>query len=517
MAAGETHAQNGSRPKWDAHLDLEGKGGTDRSLGEGDLFAPLLQNDDTLLFTSLRTRFDDSNGLEGNFGLGIRHMHESGWNLGGIAYFDRRRSEWGNYFNQVTLGVEALSADWDFRGNAYVPQGRRVRNVEALNEARLSGTAVSFLGGDERSMAGFDGEIGWRIPVYAPKEPQQVRLFVGGYHFFADKVANITGPRLRAEMTFDEIPWLWKGSRFSIGSELQYDKPRNMQGFVTARLRIPLQFFGSSRKRLSPMERRMTDPVIRDIDIVSQSGAFGEVETATETADGETLTVITPSSVADTTALNNALTSAGANTVIIDGEIEATAQVNMAAGQTLVGGGNITVKSPSGREAVLTVSGGKISTTNTSLITLLQMGNNSTLTGMTVSNSNNDGTGTFTIDAQGITGATIENSTITAFGATGGGLAIDGLNSTNLVVRNNTVTASSNSAGAIGIRASGASNITIANNSFSISTSGNKRVVTGNGTTSFNSASTGNTTNDGNCNFVAAPTGSVGFSTITCP
>lgn len=512
------HASEENSPKWGAHIDVEGKAGTDRSLGEGDLFVPLLQNDDTLLFTSLRTRFDDSNGREGNFGLGIRHMHESGWNLGGVAYFDRRQSEWGNYFNQVTLGAEALSTDWDFRSNAYIPQGSRVRNVNALNEANLSGTTISFRGGEERSMAGFDGEIGWRLPVYEPEEPRQIRLFAGGYHFFADKVEDITGPRLRAEMTFDEVPWLWNGSRFSIGGEWQHDKPRGSQGFVTARLRIPLQFFGAGRKRLTPMERRMTDPVVRDIDIVSQAGAFGPVETATETADGQTLTVINASSVDDTDDFNIDLGTAGANTVIIDGTIDVDKQVNMVAGQTLVGSGNITVKSPSGREAVLTISGGKIAATNQGSPYALLMRDNTKLIGMTVSNSNN-GTGTFAVRADTTTGVTIENSTITSFDGTTSSVAIAASDSINLVVRNNTLSASSNTATANGIVVRNATNATIANNTFSLSTTGTKRVITGNGATRFNVASTGNTTNDGSCFFGVAtptPTPSVGFSTINC-
>lgn len=516
MTADKSHAQDNSPQKWGAHLDVEGKAGTDRSLGEADLFVPMLQNDDTLLFTSLRTRFDDSNGREGNFGLGVRHMHESGWNLGGIAYFDRRQSEWGNHFNQVTIGAEALSTDWDFRTNAYIPQGRRVRNVDALSEASLSGTTISFRGGEERSMAGYDVEIGWRLPVYEPEEPRQIRLFAGGYHFFADEVANVTGPRLRSEMTFDEVPWLWNGSRFSIGSEWQHDKPRGSQGFVTARLRIPLQFFGAGRKRLSPMERRMTDPVVRDIDVVTQAGAFGPTETATGTADGQALTVITASSVADTDDLNNALTTAGASTVIIGGAIDVDKQVNMVAGQTLVGSGNITVKSPSGREAVLTVSGGKIAATNQNNAYTLLMRDNTKLIGMTVSNSNN-GIGTFAVRADNTTGVTIENSTLTSFDGTTSSVAIAASGSTNLVVRNNILSASSNTATTSGIVVGNATNATIANNRFSVSTTGTNRVITGNGGTSFNDASTGNTTNDGSCFFSAAPTGSVGFSTINCP
>src|SRR3546814_20512086 len=90
LAAGETHAAESPAPKWAPHIDLEGKGGTKRSLGEADLFIPLAQDGDTLLFSSLRTRMDDNDGAEGNFGLGVRHMLETGWNLGTYAYLDRR-------------------------------------------------------------------------------------------------------------------------------------------------------------------------------------------------------------------------------------------------------------------------------------------------------------------------------------------------------------------------------------------------------------------------------------------
>src|SRR3546814_16678600 len=120
LAAGETHAAESPAPKWAPHIDLEGKGGTKRSLGEADLFIPLAQDGDTLLFSSLRTRMDDNDGAEGNFGLGVRHMLETGWNLGTYAYLDRRKTEWDHYFSQVKLGLEALRSEERREGKACV-------------------------------------------------------------------------------------------------------------------------------------------------------------------------------------------------------------------------------------------------------------------------------------------------------------------------------------------------------------------------------------------------------------
>src|SRR5215469_5665743 len=105
--------------KWGPFLDLDGKAGTKRNIGEGDLFVPFLQNSTSMLFTDIRGRFDDHSNDEGNFGLGVRHMLSSGWNVGAYGYYDRRHTELGSTFGQGTFGLEALSIDWDLRANLY--------------------------------------------------------------------------------------------------------------------------------------------------------------------------------------------------------------------------------------------------------------------------------------------------------------------------------------------------------------------------------------------------------------
>lgn len=511
-----------AQDKWEAYIDLEGKIGNERDLGEIDFFMPLSQDEDTLFFSDIRARKDNNSGSEGNFGLGMRRMLDNGWNVGAYGYFDRRKTPYDNYFNQITLGAELLGQDWDARINAYQPIGNKNETVNALNTATLSGTSFAVTQGEEVAMKGFDAEVGYRLPVFDVDSGTNLRAYAGGYHFSSDTngVDDVQGPRLRLDLTFDELPFAWEGSRFSIGAEWQNDDPRGSQGFASARLRIPFSVFTGQKnpsKTLNTQERRMMDPIVRDIDVVTQAGAYGRSETANQTADGQTITVLNSAGIANTVALNTALINAGANTVIVTDRINVTALVNMVAGQTLIGSGAVDVRTPSGMTATANVSGGALAATDTNLVSMLSARNNTLIKGMTLSNSNSSMTGTFVIDAQGRSGVVIENSTITAFGATSGGVGIDARNATNIIVRNNTITASSNNAGAIGMLISGASNATIADNSFSLSTSGPKTVVSGNGTTSINTDSTGNTTNDGTCNFTAAPTGSVGFSTINCP
>ncbi len=514
-AAQTTPSSPSQPPKWGAHLDLEGKIGNQRNLGEGDLFVPLLQDGKSMLFANIKARMDDSTSTEGNFGAGVRHMFDAGFNLGAYGFFDRRKATYGSYFNQVTLGAEVLSTDWDLRANYYIPEGRRSHQVDSLNTASLEGTTVVFRGGEERSLTGFDGEIGYRVPVYRAEENTQWRLFAGAYRFYADQVAPVQGPRLRTELTFDEIPWLWEGSRLTWGGEFQ-DDVRGKTGFVTARLRIPLQVFGEGRKvaSLTPLERRMTDPVIRDIDVVSRSGAFGAPETATQTASGGTLSVL---STATTTGANlpTAITNAGANsTVILSGAFTTTAGaggiVTLAAGQTVMGNGSVTVRSPSGRTAVLTTSTGASITANVSGANYsIVMANNSTLQGMTISNTDGSGNNAQGVEVSGVSNVRIIDNVINATasgGSTAHGIDVTG-GSTNVTISGNRITTSNTTSVGLGIQVNGAgSSATISGNTITMSatsassmtgvtilTNATNTTVSGN-TINISSSGTGTTT-----------------------
>lgn len=506
--------------KWAPHIDLEAKPGTKRSLGEADLFVPLAQNTDTLLFGNFRLRMDDQDSNEGNYGLGVRHMLDSGWNIGGYGYFDRRRSEYGNHFNQGTFGIEALSTDWDARANYYAPLGRRSHQVDSLNTAELSGTSVVFRGGEERSLGGFDAELGWRVPLFDVNDGKALRVYGGGYRFTADNVPDISGPRARAELTFDKV--LWEGSRFSLGAEWQHDDPRGSQGFLTARLRIPLQVYGKPASSLTPMERRMADPIVRDIDVVSQAGTFGAAETVTQTASGQTFTILNSASTAGA-ALPGAITSAGTNSmVILSGSFNTGATaVTLNNGQTVMGAGTLAVRNAAGRMAMLTTPSASINgQVTTGTAAAVSMGSNSTLTGMTVTNTTGGGSGaTGVVIDGGVSGATIANNTITGIsnGFDAAGILL--LDGTSITIRNNAITGISNggaNASGLNLAPTAASNVLVTGNTMS---------ATG-GTTNMalyvdtfvNTGSTGNVKLAGSCLSGPGSTGTIGFTDgTTCP
>ncbi len=446
-------------PKWGAHIDAEAKLGSKRSLGEPDLFFPLAQDARSLVFANLRGRFDDNDSREGNFGLGLRQMLESGWNLGAYGYFDRRRSDTGNYFNQASLGAEALGRDWDVRANAYIPLGDNVRKLDSTSTAALSGASVQVTTSnrEERALKGFDAELGWRMPLFDFEARSQLRLYLGGYHF-SDAVVTVEGPRIRAELALEDLPWFGRGAKLFLGAEAQHDSARGDQIFVSLRLRIPLGKEGTSlsrTSRLNAQERRMTAPVMRDVDIVTQSRVASPlVETATTTAGGQAITVLDSATTTGAT-LPGAISAAGANsTVILSGTFNTgTTPTTLQTGQTVMGAGTLTVTTPSGHTAVLATPSATIAGSPTGIAATIMMANSSTLKGLIVNDTASLGVNSIGISIDEVSDAQIINNTITAR-QTGTGDAIGMYisdNNSNITVSGNTIAGVSNSNIAIGI------------------------------------------------------------------
>ncbi|WP_077594718.1 inverse autotransporter beta domain-containing protein [Polaromonas sp. A23] len=544
-------------PKWGAHVDFEAKPGSKRSLAESDFFLPIKQTERTLFFGNLRGRFDNQNSREGNLGLGVRHMQEGGWNIGGYGYLDRRKTGNGNFFNQATLGGEALGRDWDFRANAYLPYGQRVRDAGTASTASLSGTTVlvSSVTTQERALRGFDAEVGWRVPLFDVESPRQLRLYIGGYRF-SDVTTRLSGPRLRAEFTVADLPQLWRGAQLVVNAEVQDDNIRGRQTFVALRLRVPLGG-EKERPRLNWQEQRMTTPVLRDVDIVAPLVARAPViETATATANGQPLTILS-SSTTTGAALPAAVAAAGANsTVVLTGTYATTATVALQPGQTLAGTSPIVVRTPSGATATLTGPGAVINGSFNTTTGVVRLDSNSTLSGMTVNSDGGGGSSSIAVRAFG-NGARILNNTITAsVPGSGAGASVSGIlifsGPTNVVVSNNTIGVTSTNAGNIkGINASlgGFGTVTLSGNTITLTGTGNIKqgievaggvpggtiaTITGNTisvtgaggpnqavlvvNSAITAGSSGNVRVAGSCAFSAGTSGSIGFADGTsCP
>jgi hypothetical protein len=531
-------AQDQSQPrKWTAFLDLDGKVGTQRSLGQADLFVPLWQDHRTLLFGDARFQIDDQGSWEGNWGIGLRHMLDGGWNIGGYGYYDHRRSPNANYFDQLTFGAELLGTNLDFRANSYWPVGDTVQQVgsastgpstAAVQGSTLRVSTPATYATMEYALRGFDAEAGVRIPVLPVESPYNLRFYAGGFRFDAPAGAAsvVAGPRLRLEFTDYEVPELWHGTRFTVDAEWQTDEVRGSQFFAGLRLRVPLEA-EPKRAHLTPQERRMTDPVVRDVDIVANTRTVevspAITETATATAGGQAITAISSSTTAGAN-LPTAVANAGANSlVVLQGTFNTTATTALQSGQTVMGSGSLAVRTASGRTVTVGLPGATIAATTAGGTSNpgVSMANNSTLTGITVTNTSSNGNGTMGVVVNGVNGATITNSTIT--GTENGANTAEGLlifgSSSNIAVTNNLISGVATPGhSAIGLNVV-SSSATVSGNTLTASgSSGSSNRMTTLSSATIRNGSTGNVNGGGVCQAGGTNTGTISFTDgTTCP
>ncbi|WP_417454821.1 inverse autotransporter beta domain-containing protein [Kiloniella sp.] len=437
VAQEKIEANQGPSKKWGAHIELEGKYGTDRHLGESTVFLPLHQNDNSMLFLDVRGKMDNNKSREANVGLGYRHIIDEDWLIGGYGFYDRRRSPEGNSFNQMTFGAEIMSGDFDLRMNGYVPFGDTVKTSARHDSVQLNGSSITMKEGEERAMKGMDFEVGHTLPWLSVTEDSsdEFKLSLGGYHFWEDDLDSVTGPRLRAEYRLNDV--LMAGSRISFSGEVQRDSPRGNQGFVGVKFRIPLQpDIAKKRKRLSKIEKRMTETIVRDVDVVAQAGSFGAEVPAIDMETGQQLTnlnVIDGKSGAD---LKTAIETASVDQVsFVNGKgqvLNVEDTITLQSGQRVRGQFN--VKHPTtGRE----MSFGQTHIHGTDENKhVFEMNNNSTLSGMTITGGSHgihaDGKSNVRIDRVRISntaqaGLNFEN---------GSGLTVSDLEVTNLDFEN---------------------------------------------------------------------------------
>lgn len=261
----------GSPPKWLPQINFNIKHGNKRDIGWMGAFAPILQTNDTLTYIDFRFMADTNQDQEGNFGLGYRWLNPDMLSITGIyGYFDRRFSSFGNKYSQMTFGTEYLSTTWDYRGNIYVPESTTFTNktntyetkIENLNKFQKIETVTTHLHiNKEIPLKGLDIEIGRSI-YGVPK----LRLYLGGYYFHGRKgLASIKGKQIRSTYAFNNIVMLQ--------AEFRHDNVRKKNYYIGLEINIPINLNSGTdkRKKLSYIERRMTEAPIRDVDIVSQT------------------------------------------------------------------------------------------------------------------------------------------------------------------------------------------------------------------------------------------------------
>ncbi|MEW4561493.1 right-handed parallel beta-helix repeat-containing protein [Bremerella sp. JC770] len=340
-----------SGPKWAPFAEFNFSSGNAEVLGDGLAFVPLWQDESRLFFADVRGLHTDKPATEANWGLGFRSLDDNGWIIGGYGFFDRRWEDPGLQFDQITLGAELMSYDWDFRINGYIPtSGQQL--ASSPSTAFYNGSTIMLATPGGVAASGVDLEVGRLLANWGENSNYEVRGFLGAYHFDNEDggIDAFTGPRARLELRSYEVPGLPDGSRLTANINYQWDQVREEQFTAGIALRIPLRSWGS--RRLSPLERRMVDRVVRDRDIVTQQNEFTEPARYADTGE-----LVGDVEVYDTgsTDLASQLAGSSRDVVILDGRggtFVTTDTVVVEEGHTLRGAGFEVMGATSSRTAL---------------------------------------------------------------------------------------------------------------------------------------------------------------------
>ncbi|MDB4614570.1 right-handed parallel beta-helix repeat-containing protein [bacterium] len=409
-------------PLYMPYVEANARIGNKHDIIQGSLIIPLYQTDEKLLFADLRYHWAEPRGHEGNYGLAYR-TKDNERIYGVYGFFDRIRTQNRNYFNQVTIGAEMMSLNWDFRVNGYLPQ-RDGKFVSGSSSATISGDTIFVVTDQERAYYGIDAEIGRTLVATTYGE---LRAFLTGYYFnrTEEGYPEIAGGRARVEYRLYDLPWLRPGSRLVLGGQCQYDDVRKDVASGLVSIRVPLG--RTQTRKPTRLQRRMLDPIVRDVNVITNVGTDGYREKAIE--PGQTLdnTVYLNSNTQDTATL-----IAGANDnalIIADGEITTSSPWILKTGQTLRGGGSMRVQGiNTGNSATLALEPGVITATDPTQDVIV-LADDSEIHGVSVSGGLNG------VSGHDITNGLISDSSIT--GAQNVGVLLSG--SSNATVQNSTI------------------------------------------------------------------------------
>jgi len=237
-------ANKAKQKKLKPRVELNHRYSNDRAITMSEFWVPLIQDTqgDSVLFGDVRLVGDTGSNQEFNAGLGYREIVTAPILGEGIAgamlWYDRRFTNRGSKFNQLTASGEWLGEQYDVRVNGYIP----FNDSKTHTQANTNTTASGFVGNQifvntdqsvvEEALPGVDVEVGTRINAL-DKLTDSTRIYAGGYHFEGDRTEDVTGVRARiaSDITSD----------IQLGARYQYDDVRDSQAFVEATIRFPFK------------------------------------------------------------------------------------------------------------------------------------------------------------------------------------------------------------------------------------------------------------------------------------
>jgi hypothetical protein len=146
-------------------------------------------------FLDLRGHIFNDGKLAANAGLGVRYLTAWAWGLN--AYYDYRNTH-RQHYNQVSLGMEALGQQFDFRVNGYLPVGRKTSPYYKTYFKKFKGQNAILSRKQEFAMKGLNAEVGYHIPEF-----KYIALYAAaGPYYFEGQGKNAWGGEARFDATF---------------------------------------------------------------------------------------------------------------------------------------------------------------------------------------------------------------------------------------------------------------------------------------------------------------------------
>jgi hypothetical protein len=251
------------------------RGRSDRSLYYSDFLIPTLGTKETLLFVNPKLVWDNHNTNEQNIGIGLRNiLFDDSLILGANLYYDTQKSQYRNRFNQLGFGLEALSKWIDLRANFYFPQSSKKEidqdiSYKFASKSLKKLTVTTY----EEPLRGIDYEAGILLPYIS--DYVETRAFIGGYNYSSKIGPDINGIKARLEIKPSPL--------LTFDLEVTDDNTSSVKTYVGGYVTLPFslgnlfsgknpfegwQEVSSFGKGPRPLRKRMTDMVIRDIDVL---------------------------------------------------------------------------------------------------------------------------------------------------------------------------------------------------------------------------------------------------------
>lgn len=316
--------------------------GYTRALMSAEAFVPLLQLDQSLLFSDLRTYLHDG---QLGFNLGGGHRLYSGFfdkTFGIYGFFDNMNT--GNRtISQVTGGFDILGSSWEARANLYYPLDRNAQVVRTpLTDSVFVGNQLlsNRLLVHETGLTTIDFETGHLL-----YERLNLWGFIGGYHMQGETNPHTWGGKARLEMRVSD--------KLTVQVSIQHDELFDTNAILSAALFLP----GTRPSRATNQDLapdRLAFPVERQQNIIVAESTTVDRVIPLNPATGEPFHVVhvasgTASSGPDAgtfespfATIREALEAAGPNSVVYvqpnqDGYVES---LNLLPGQIVLGSGS---------------------------------------------------------------------------------------------------------------------------------------------------------------------------------